>query len=322
MLDFLKRALRNPTPKLYGLDHAVLNIQLPPQTMWMNMGYWEHTDDFPEACEALLDQVLMTALSHETKSIRILDVGCGCGDQSLHILKTLGRQTKSEVTDSQPNLRHRSVNSRSYSLPLLASYVGISLEPAQADLAERRIQQVRNTSVPAKVFCADASVPSEWPAELSTIAKGSSRDLRDETSWLLALDSLYHFRPSRAPLLSHAANLNFSFMAFDLLIREDARWWEKLLLRIICLGTNAPFGNFVTEGEYVNMLVGAGYSRESIEMKDISRFVFEPLARFMGERVQTGRDYGLAVKKYKVAGWVFGWWARGAVRGVVVVARK
>lgn len=26
---------------LYTLDHAVLNIQLPPRTMWMNMGYWE-----------------------------------------------------------------------------------------------------------------------------------------------------------------------------------------------------------------------------------------------------------------------------------------
>lgn len=26
---------------LYGLDHAALNIQLPPTTMWMNMGYWK-----------------------------------------------------------------------------------------------------------------------------------------------------------------------------------------------------------------------------------------------------------------------------------------
>jgi hypothetical protein len=47
MLDFIKRALRNPTPKLYGLDHAVLNVQLPPQTMWMNMGYWEASQPNP-----------------------------------------------------------------------------------------------------------------------------------------------------------------------------------------------------------------------------------------------------------------------------------
>lgn len=28
--------------KLYGLEHAVLNLaDVPPREMWMNMGYWE-----------------------------------------------------------------------------------------------------------------------------------------------------------------------------------------------------------------------------------------------------------------------------------------
>lgn len=27
--------------KLYGLDHAILNVEVPPQQMWMNMGYWK-----------------------------------------------------------------------------------------------------------------------------------------------------------------------------------------------------------------------------------------------------------------------------------------
>lgn len=33
---------------LYGLDHAVLNSKLtmPPETMWMNMGYWKVSCDF------------------------------------------------------------------------------------------------------------------------------------------------------------------------------------------------------------------------------------------------------------------------------------
>ena len=44
MLDWIKRALALNNPhanRVYGLDHAVLNMHLPPQTMWMNMGYWE-----------------------------------------------------------------------------------------------------------------------------------------------------------------------------------------------------------------------------------------------------------------------------------------
>ncbi|CRL19639.1 unnamed protein product [Penicillium camemberti] len=36
MLGFLKRALRKPHTNVYGLDHAVLNIQLTQQSMWMN----------------------------------------------------------------------------------------------------------------------------------------------------------------------------------------------------------------------------------------------------------------------------------------------
>lgn len=27
--------------KLYGLDHAILNVEVPPRQMWMNMGYWK-----------------------------------------------------------------------------------------------------------------------------------------------------------------------------------------------------------------------------------------------------------------------------------------
>lgn len=41
MLGFVKRLLGGARNDVYGLDHAVLNVQLPPQSMWMNMGYWE-----------------------------------------------------------------------------------------------------------------------------------------------------------------------------------------------------------------------------------------------------------------------------------------
>lgn len=27
--------------RIYGVDHGILNIDLPLQTMWMNMGYWK-----------------------------------------------------------------------------------------------------------------------------------------------------------------------------------------------------------------------------------------------------------------------------------------
>ena len=27
--------------KLYSLDHAILSMEVPPRSMWMNMGYWK-----------------------------------------------------------------------------------------------------------------------------------------------------------------------------------------------------------------------------------------------------------------------------------------
>lgn len=40
MLELVRRLFRRQK-SLYGLDHAVLNVVLPLQSMWMNMGYWE-----------------------------------------------------------------------------------------------------------------------------------------------------------------------------------------------------------------------------------------------------------------------------------------
>jgi hypothetical protein len=26
---------------IYALDHAIINVAVPPEHMWMNMGYWK-----------------------------------------------------------------------------------------------------------------------------------------------------------------------------------------------------------------------------------------------------------------------------------------
>lgn len=33
--------------KIYGLHHAILNIDVPPKTTWMNLGYWEVSYERP-----------------------------------------------------------------------------------------------------------------------------------------------------------------------------------------------------------------------------------------------------------------------------------
>ncbi|KAJ6123760.1 hypothetical protein N7471_011077 [Penicillium samsonianum] len=360
MLEFLKRALRKPRANVYGLDHAVLNIQLPQQSMWMNMGYWEYTNDFPEACQALLDQVLTAALLTEKASaIRILDVGCGCGDQSLYLMKILngscstsqsdlesgtgtGKAPPASIfsipSDTEPSesglrSRHSKTKQKSCSMLRLDSYIGITLEPAQAALGSRRIHHMQRESenfIQADIFCADAAVPGAWTGELKKSitaledASTKQNENEDTSTWLLALDTIYHFRPSRLPLLTYAHNtLNASFMAFDLILSNSITWYEKLLLRLVCWCTNSPFGNFVSEKEYVELLVTAGYNPAFIEIRDVSQHTFGGLADFIKRRVVEARPFGIKMGKFRVARFVFGWWAKGrVVRGIVVVARR
>ncbi|KAJ5320403.1 hypothetical protein N7508_000686 [Penicillium antarcticum] len=339
MLEFLKRGFQKPPAKLYGLDHAVLNIQLPPQSMWMNMGYWEHTNDFPTACEALLEQVVTTALSTENASyVRILDVGCGCGDQSLYLHRTLGTSSPTSTGFGSPDVqvsrqglrfRHPGTEGLPSSLPNLESYIGITLEKAQASFGSSRLRDLQSESstanIPAEIFCADAGNPKCWTGDLkvSVTALETTSPTPESSTWLLALDTMYHFRPTRLPLLTYAQNnLNANLMAFDLIMADNIPWHQNLLLRVLCWLTNTPFGNLVSRSEYVDMLLSAGYDRSQIEMRDVTKFCFPGLADFIERRVGEGVSFGLKMGKFKVARLMFAWWARGdIVRGVIVVAR-
>lgn len=260
-------------------------------------------------------------------------MGCGCGDQSLYLLnlkKGASNKPQSELTTA---LRQRSgAESRQDSSPLIDTYIGITLEPAQAALAQKRVHDSRHglgmSSVQkfAEVFHADASNPSNWSGELlnsmTDLAASSEND--DISTWLLALDTMYHFRPSRLPLLHYAHDtLHASLMAFDLILSEGASWRQRLILRLVCWLTGSPFRNFITEEDYIPMLVNAGYDPSGISIRDVSRQVFPGISGYLSRRVKEAQPYGMKVGKFRAARIVLDWWARsGVVRGIVVVARR
>lgn len=44
--------------EIYGLRHLLFNLELPPKTLWFNMGLWNKENiSFPEACENLVHAV-------------------------------------------------------------------------------------------------------------------------------------------------------------------------------------------------------------------------------------------------------------------------
>ncbi|KAJ4295251.1 hypothetical protein N0V90_007262 [Kalmusia sp. IMI 367209] len=320
--------------------------------MWMNMGYWRNgdesaysADDHPnrgegrhtqrsktmaEACRDLLFEVATTASilrkkdSSESQSdikkrTCVIDLGFGCGDQTAYLM---GIEAPGQVhVDSKFGV-------------YFDYYVGITLDKKQFQFAQKRIQhdsppfhrgrdshrQFKDPKV--QLFCADASNPGTWSAEL----KGCIRDAISTTQehWLLALDTAYHFSPSRWPVIKHACqNLDASFAAFDLCLSPTASFRQKVILRLLTSLMGAPWANFVTADEYRTKLIEAGYDDSQITIRDISEDVFGPLVAFLEQQDRDLRVVGLGLGSLNVARLMFEWWAQsGIIRGCIVVAKR
>ncbi|RFU24966.1 hypothetical protein B7463_g11372, partial [Scytalidium lignicola] len=323
---------------VYNLDQARLNIELPPPTMWMNMGYWKDSNDLPRACEALLQEVLKTGgLLNENGSaisvakackIRMVDLGFGCGDQSVYLTQRLLQKFPSRGPSKTIPTEEK----------LLDSYIGITLDSGQFNYAYQRLVSDGLLDEPRiNIFCADAGKPAAWNEKLTRTVKGVHESNPSEPNpsvhevvpeevncWVLALDTLFHFSPSRLPILTYAKReLDASVLAYDLLLADRTPFLSRLGLMIIARFMGCPYGAFKTEREYRGLYLQAGYAEENIELRDISEHVFRPLSSFLAEREKALEMFGWRLGKLKAAKWLFEWWARsGIIRGVIVVARK
>lgn len=291
----------------------------------------------------------------ENAPIKLVDIGFGCGDQCMCLTRLPRSRSRSKSRPlhddhDQDQDRDRDQETRR---PLFDSYVGMTIAPSQAEFARKRMERLdweedeemsnekeqykctRTRTPDIHLFCADVAKPGYWSDDIqralqqpsSSPQKGNKNELpsqnQKEETYLLALDTLYHFRPSRTPLLTHAATtLHATLLAFDLLLAPTTTPLQRLILRLICAVSGTPFTNFLTEEEYINMLMQAGYPREGIVVHDVSGSVFGGIARFIERKDEELGVFGLSVGRFRGAGRIFGWWARsGVVRGVIVAAR-
>ncbi|KAL2880107.1 hypothetical protein SGCOL_004491 [Colletotrichum sp. CLE4] len=300
---------------VYDNDHWKLNVKVPFTTMWMNMGYWTNTDglhvtDFETACRNLLLEVLEEAQifkdSVQSSTLAILDLGVGCGDQSLELARL--------VND---------LGVTGY------CYAGLTLNEPQHRLALSRVQlevsKLKLVDGTVEIFCADAANPDTWNARVKSAVRSMvEHKTSDQHRWVLALDSMYHFFPSREPILNYAAkNLDASFVAFDLLLSDEASFRQRLLVKLIGLMMGCPAAAFVTVADYTKQLVDAGFDEKHIRFRDITEHVFPGLVSHIQSQNEALRPLGISVGKFKVAAKVFGWFAESkALRGTIVTARK
>ena len=179
------------------------------------------------------------------------------------------------------------------------------------------------------LYLANASDPGFWDLELkkaisAAAAKGDTREQKEHV-WILALDCLYHFAPSRIPIFEFTCQkLDASLMAFDLVMSPSTSLLQRLLLRVLALILGAPAGNFITMVEYEEQLVKAGFSRDGIKFEDVSGRVFPGLAQFIERRDDEWRTFtGQGIGPYKTFARILRWWEKtGFIRGVIVIARR
>ncbi|TFB00362.1 hypothetical protein CCMA1212_007610 [Trichoderma ghanense] len=316
------------TSDIYGLGHWKLNIRTPFPSMWMNLGFWTRDDGtaiqhFDEAARNMLRQLLQAAglLSTSTSPVAVLDVGFGCGDQTIALADLIN-------ASSRPRFR----------------YVGLTLNATQLQEAQQRLDAAlshpaHDPSTPSssssssstslnlpktsfQLFQADAAQPTSWSLKvLSSVTSLSDPSFPER--WLMGLDCLYHFSPSRKPIFTLAARtLHANVTAFDLILSGSASFWETMAVRILGFVLLCPWRTFLTESEYREQLVECGYDKEQVEIRDVSDHVFGGLAGHLRKQDAVLRPYGISLTAYALVGRVYAWLDRTRVlKGVVVVGR-
>ncbi|KAJ2955144.1 hypothetical protein NQ176_g11419 [Zarea fungicola] len=134
---------------------------------------------------------------------------------------------------------------------------------------------------------------------------------------------MYHFSPSRTPLLLYAAReLKANFMAFDLVLNDKARFTAKMTARSMGRLIGCPWNAFQTEDQYTQELVDAGFDRDTVVMRDVTSDVFSGLVAHIERQQRSLRPYGITMGSFNVARRMFNWLDNtGVVRAVIVVAR-
>jgi hypothetical protein len=314
---------------MYGLEHGKLHLQVPTP-MWMNMGYWRHdsgTQTLAEACKDLLKMVLREAgfergdgragpAEGTRRKKMLIDVGFGCGEQTMYLMSDAPlRPSDREWWDEREHCE------------TFDHYIGITNNAAQHRYASKRVEELLSRNKGSKtasnisLFCADAAKPASWDDRIKQSIDQTFEG--NPERWIMALDTAYHFSPTRWALVKYAYDIQASFMAFDLCLSPTATFTQKLILRILTTLMRAPWTNFVTPEEYQQKLVTLGYSASAIKVVDVSEHVFGPLAQYLEEQDARLKTMGLGIGAFGVAKTMFRWWGRsGVVRGVIVVARR
>lgn len=241
----------------YGLFHLTLNRLpgddpgIPPQTEWLNMGFWRDTDVFPHACAALA--VTLTQAAGCMDGGKVLDVGYGTGESLVFLLSD-----------------HR--------VPRPSSLIGITSLVEHHRRAQDRMTQLQFSlpePTPEVVLLAGDAV-YHYPA----LNHPLDPSLPGGFDTILALDCAYHFHTRSTFLKQSFVKLvpGGRIALADICIDPSALGYGQAWL-ITYFFKLMPKQNMVSTKEYVSVMKEIGYV--DVQLQDITKDVFPGFVKFL-----------------------------------------
>ncbi|KAK0614495.1 hypothetical protein B0T14DRAFT_548108 [Immersiella caudata] len=271
----------------YNLDHWKLNVRVPPvDSLWMDLGFWYCP--IPEMLPCKSDMVHRKSPSGDP--INHFDGACAA---LLRMVLSTAQLIDFQVpTPGQLKQRRRSTKSIARLLKLSGynslGYVRLTLNESQLRAAQRRkdSESAKADSFQSiRLFGADAAKPG-----FALAHKTSSE------RWLLALDCLYHFSPSRDPIFRYAAQeFEPNVVTFDLILNKSAPLHQRLIAQTV----------------------------ESVIIRDVTDDVFPGLVNYLKKQEAALANYSISIGVgFRLARKVFAWFERtSVVKSVIVVAQ-
>ena len=272
--------------EFHDLAETALNLESADleggRTSWGNLGFWDGARTYPQACQALADQLAqglrLGAQDH------LLDVGFGCGDQILHWRRAYG----------------------------VREIDGLNLSASQTALARQRLLEASETCIADRLHQGSVAHLLPWAQRVSF----------GRPDVILALDCAYHFASRRQFLSDAAALLgpDGRLGVTDLILaRRPLPPWHAAPLGVATRLARIPWQNLRDADAYRHEWEQAGFRIE--HYVDITEQVFRPFGDWLRRyRASLGpeRAAGIQWRKFELTAAFLNWAQRHQILRYVV----